>query len=162
MLTASKELMIRQALGTRIAALTGSAFVRRPLIDSRQDWAELLGKQNVDGELEVKYCTIDLFQFDDSEQEGCDDDPVVTLHYQVRLFHQYKETRSDDSNSTDDFTAVVLDLRADFLNAKRGVAGVAGAEYLPLVQSGFIILGDDPLTGAFGHYVDLLAKVEVK
>jgi hypothetical protein len=162
MLDSAKELTIREALGTKVAVITATAFVRRPVIDSKHDWAELLGKQNVDDELEVKCCTVDLLQFTDSDQEGCDDDPVVTLTYQVHLFHQYKEARSDDSNSTDDFAAAVLDLRNKFLEKNRDVAGVADAEYLPLTQSGFIILGTDPLTGSEGHFVDLIAKVEVR
>lgn len=161
-LSSAKEKTIREALGTKAAALAGSAFVRRPVIDSKQDWVELLGKTNIDGELEVKVCTVDLLQFTDSDQEGCDDDPVATLVYQIHLFHQYKESRSDDSSSTDDFNAAVVDLRNAFLDKNRSLAGLSGVENLPLTQSGFIILGDDPLTGAFGHYVDLLAKVEVR
>jgi hypothetical protein len=159
MLDSVKELTIREALGTKIGNLTGSVFVRRPVIDSKQDWAELLGVENVDGELELKVCTVDLMQFADSPTDGCDDDPVVTLTYQVHIFHEYKETRSDDSNSTDDFTALILSLRNTFLNSNRQLA--AGSEHLPLAQSSFILLGDDQLTGAFGHSVDLLAKVQV-
>jgi hypothetical protein len=162
MLTPEKELTIRQAAGTKVAALTGSVFLRRPVIDSKQDWVEALGVANVDDELEVRCCTIDLLQFTDSDEEGCDDDPVVTLTYIAHLFHQYKESRSDDSNSTDDFTSTLLSLRNDFLRGGRDVPGVAKAEYLPVTQSGFIILGIDPLTGSFGHYVDLQIKVEVR
>jgi hypothetical protein len=167
MLDPAKELIIREAIGDKISAITGYVFVRRPLIDSRADWAELLGVENADGKLEIKYCTVDLLGFADSPTDGCDDDPLTTLSYSVHLFNQYRESAvSDDSNSTDDFTATVLDLRNSFLNANRGVGPrgyppIENVERLPLVQSGFIILGEDPLTGAFGHYIDLIAKVEV-
>jgi hypothetical protein len=164
MLTPEKELAIREAQGTKIALLTGSVFVRRPMIDSKQDWVDLLGKENVDGEYEVKYCTVDLLSFTDSEEEGCDDDPVVNLLYGVRIFHGYKEKRSDDSNSTDDFIALILNLRNAYLNADRSVGSPAipKVESLPLIQSGFILLGEDPLSGAFGHYIDLQAPIEVR
>jgi len=166
MLDAEKELTIREALGDKVAAQTGSVFVRRPLIDSRQDWAEQLGVENVDGELEIRFCTVDLLSFTDSETDGCFDDPLVTLTYGVHLFYQYKETRSDFSNSTDDFTAMLLSLRTSFLNANRGLAprgypALENVEHLPLTQSGFIILGSDELTGAFGHYVDLQVQVQI-
>lgn len=161
-LTAEKELAIRTSLGEKVAAITNSVFIRRPLFDSKQDWTEGLGHVNIDGETEIRACTVDLYSFTDSPTEGCDDDPVVTLTYGVHLFHQYQESRTDESNSTDDFNAAVLDLRNTFLQGSRDVAGAAGSEYLPLVQSGFIILDDDPLTGAFGHYVDLQAQVEVR
>jgi hypothetical protein len=163
MLDPSKELTIRTALGTKIAAITGTVFVRRPMIDSNIDWVEKLGVQNVDQEVELRLCTVDLRDFVDQD-EGCDDDPVVNLSYNVHLFHEYKESRSDSSNSTDDFIAAVLSLRNAFLDENRslGTPALAKVETLPLTQSGFIILGDDPLTGAFGHYIDLTATVEVK
>ena len=162
MLTSAKEKTIREALGAKIAALTGTAFVRRPMISSRQDWAELLGIVNASGELELRLTTVDLAGFTDSETEGCDDDPVVFLTYRVHLFHEYVEARPDSSNSTDDFAAVVIGLRNAFLQGSRDIPGVPRAEHLPLVQSGFIILGDDPVTGAYGHSVDLEARVEVR
>jgi hypothetical protein len=160
MLDASKELAIREALGAKVAAVTGSAFVRRPVVDSKQDWAGL-GVQNIDGELELRVCTVDLQSFDDSPDYGCFDDPMVTLTYAVHVFFEFKEKRSDDSNSTDDFAAAVTSLRSSFLDADRTLASLAKVESLPLVQASFILLGDDPLTGGFGHSIDLLAKVEV-
>ena len=160
MLTPEKELTIRGAVGAKFALLTSSAFVRRPMIDSKIDWVELLGHENVDEEFELRVCTVDLLQFEDSEDEGCDDDPVVFLTYQVHLFHQYKETRTDDSNSTDDFAALVLNLRNSWLNKNRSLGDLEKVESLPLTQSGFILLGDDPLTGAFGHYVNFQLRVE--
>ncbi|MBX3288457.1 MAG: hypothetical protein KF855_03835 [Acidobacteria bacterium] len=162
MLTSAKELEIRTFLGAKIAAVTASSFIRRPMIDSKQDWVALLGKTNIDGEYEMRYCTVDLLQFTDSDDEGCDDDPVVNLLYQVHLFHQYKEERSDDSNSTDNFIAVLLNLRNTFLNANRSIGVLDGAESLPLIQSGYILLGADALTGTFGHSVDLQLPVEIR
>lgn len=162
MLTAEKELTIREAAGTKIALLTGSTFVRRPVIDSKIDWVDLLGHANVDDEMELRVCTVDLLQFLDSEEEGCDDDPVTTLTYGVHVFHQFKESRSDDSTSTDDFNALLLNLRNSFLSNDRSLGDLPKVESLPLTQSGFILLGDDPLTGSFGHSVDLLLRVEVR
>lgn len=162
-LTAAKEKSIREALGTKVALVTGSAFVRRPLIDSKQDWVTLLGVVNADDEYEIKYCTVDLAGFNDSDQEGCDDDPVVTITYQCHLFHEYKETRvADSSNSTDDFNAAFLTLRNTFLDDDRSLAALDRVESLPLAQTAFIILGTDTLTGAFGHYVDFTIAVELR
>jgi hypothetical protein len=161
MLDPAKELAIREALGTKIAAFTQTAFVRRPMIDSKQDWVDLLGQENVDEEYELKVCTVDLVSFVNSATDGCDDDPLITLTYSAHLFFEYKETRSDDSNSTDDFVALILNLNNDFLQGDRDVDGVEGAEYLPVSQSSSILLDEDPLTGAFGHFTDLLIKVQV-
>jgi hypothetical protein len=161
MLDPAKELAIRTALGTKVAALTGSVFIRPELFDSEQDWVEKLGVQNVDGELELKYCTVNLLQFTDSPTDGCDDDPVVFLTYQIHIFDGFTEQRSDLSNSTDDFIAKILDLRNEFLESSRNVAGVDKADYTPLTQSSLILLGDDPLTGGFGHFTDLQQRVQV-
>lgn len=160
MLDPAKELAIRTALGNRIFSVTAFVFIRRPYIDSRQDWASY-AYANTDGELEMKVCTVDLLRFDDSTEYGCDDDPQVTLTYGVHLFMQYNEGRTDGSNSTDDFISKLLYLRYTHLTGDRAVAGVTGAEYLPLVQANSILLGDDPLTGAYGHSVDLIAKVVI-
>lgn len=162
MLTPEKELTIREAAGTKIALLTSSTFVRRPVIDSKNDWVELLGHENVDEEYELKVCTVDLLQFADSDDEGCDDDPVVVLTYGVHLFHEFKEVRSDDSTSTDDFYALVLNLRNAFLDKNRSLGDLDKVESLPLTQTSFILLGDDPLTGSFGHSVDFQLRVEVR
>ncbi len=161
MLDAAKELTIREALGQKVAGITGSVFVRRPVIDSKQDWVDLLGIENVDEEFELRYCTVDLLGFTDSPTDGCDDDPLVTLTYAVHLFHEFKEARSDDSNSTDDFTAAVLNLRSRFLETDRSLGSLERIEHLPLRQSGFIILEEDPVTGSFGHFVDLQCMVQV-
>jgi hypothetical protein len=60
MLDPTKELAIRTALGNKIAAVTGSVFIRPELFDSKQDWVESLGVQVIDGETELRACTVDL------------------------------------------------------------------------------------------------------
>jgi hypothetical protein len=161
MLDPAKELTIRQALGTKIGNITGSAFIRRPIIDSKQDESELLGVLNVDNEEEMHVCTVDFANFVNSATDGCDDDPMVTVTYKIHLFREYKESRSDLSNSTDDFIALVLNLNNAFLNADRSLASLPKVETLPLAQLSDIVLGDDPLTGGTGHFVDFLARVQV-
>ncbi len=160
-LTPEKEIQILDALKAKFEAVAGAenVLIENPLIDSKQDAVDKLTVQNVDGQTEVKFIYISFLGFQDSATDGCDDNPVVYLTYNAHVVWGFNEKRSDDSFSEKDFKALVLNLRNKFLNKNRTI--LADCETSPLVQSAFIILGDDPLTGAFGHIVDLTVKVEV-
>lgn len=162
-LTPEKEAQILTGLQSKFQSVAGAdnVLIENPLIDSKQDIVDLVTVQNIDDETEVKYIYLSFQGFEDSATDGCDDMPSVTLKYNAHVAHGYKEKRSDDSSSEKDIKALVLNLRNKFLNKNRALPGVENCETTPLVQTNFIILDSDPLTGADAFYTDLLVKVEV-
>ena len=164
-LTPEKEAEILAALTAKVAAVADAVNVvaDEPLLDSKDNILDTICIQNVDDETEVKFIKIDFLGFEDSDTDGCDDNPVVFLNYNLHVFQQYKEKRSDDSTSTNDIKQLVIALRNRFLEAKNNARQLATkCEHQPLRQQNFIILGDDPLAvGAYGHFTDLICKVEI-
>lgn len=163
LLTPEKELLIIDALKTKFEGVSGvsNVIVENPVIDSMNDVVEILSVENSDGETEVKYIYISLLGFSDSEEDGCEDDPLLTLNYNAHIFWQFNEKRNDDSTSEKDFKALVLNLRNKFLEKNRKLSGIEMSETTPLKQQNFIILGNDALTGVYGHIVDLQTNVEI-
>ena len=160
-LTPEIELSILDALKAKFESVPGASncLIENPLIDSKQDAVDKLTVQNSDDQTEVKFIYISFLGFEDSATDGCDDSPAVTLNYNAHVVWGFKERRSDGSFSEKDFKALVLNLRNKFLNKNRTI--LTNCETTPLRQQNFIILGDDPLTGAYGHIVDLTVKVEI-
>jgi hypothetical protein len=162
-LTPEKELLILAALQSKFQSVEGAdnVLIENPLIDSKQDVVDLVTVPNIDDELEVKYIYLSFQGFEDSATDGCDDMPSVILKYNAHVVHCYKEKRSDASSSEQDIKALVLNLRNKFLNKNRTLTGVENSETAPLVQTNFIILDVDPLTGADAFFTDFLVKVEI-
>lgn len=163
-LTIEKEALVLAALKSKLESVAGAENVvaDEPLLDSKQDFLDTICVQNVDDETEVKYIKIDFLGFEDSSTDGCDDNPVVFVSYNCHVFQQYKEIRGDDSASSRDIKRLVIGLRNRFLETANNARRLAAdCEHQPLRQNNFIILGDDPLTGAYGHYADLICKVEI-
>lgn len=163
-LTPEKELEILAALKAKIVAVPGATNViaDEPLFDSKDDILDAICLQNADDETEVVYLKIDFLQFEDSETDGCEDNPVSFLSYNLHVFQQYSEKRSDDSSGLNDLKAFLINLRNRFRETDNNARQLlAGCETEPLKQNNFIVLGNDPLTGAYGHFTDLLCKVTV-
>ena len=164
-LTDEKEAEILEALRAKVASLPNAKNViaDEPLLDSKQDVLKTICVQNTDKKTEVKYIKIDFLGFEDSATDGCEDNPVVYLSYNLHVFQQYVEKRKDNSTSTKDVKKLVIDLRNLFLVTENNARVILpNTETQPLTQNQFIILNDDPLTGAYGHYVDLICKVTVE
>lgn len=101
--------------------------------------------------------------FEDSTgDDGCEDMPLVYATYNLHLFQQFNSKRADDSTSTKDMKALVLNLRNRFLETENNARKLTeNSESLPLSQNNFILLDNDPLTGYYGHFVDLKLRVEI-
>ena len=154
------ETGLRAALAAKISTVAQNLIVDEPVIDSKHDEIDLLTRENVDGELETVFGKLDFLKFEDSSSDGCDDEPLVTLFYKLHLFQQFKEKRSDNSTSANDFVALVLNLRNKFLESNRRLVS-SNIEHLPLRQLIAITLGEDPLMGAEGHFADFEIKVQI-
>ena len=164
-LTPEKETEILEALRLKIATLPNAKNVvaSEPLLDSKQDVLKTICVQNLDKRTEVQYIKIDFLGFEDSVADGCEDNPIVYLSYNLHIFQQYVEKRSDNSTSTLDIKRLVIDLRNLFLiTANNARILLPNCEHQPLTQNQFIVLNDDPLTRAYGHFVDLICKVIVE
>ena len=160
-LTPSIEDQILTALKAKFEAVSGvsNVLIENPLFDSKQDAINKVCVQNVDNETEVKYIYLSFLGFQDSATDGCNDRPSVNLTYNAHCVWQYKEKRSDLSYSEKDFKALIFNLRNKFLNKNREI--LSGIETTPLVQNAFILLADDPLTGAYAYLLDFTLKVEI-
>ena len=163
-LTPEKEALILESLRVKVASAEGASNVvaDEPLLDSKDDVLETICVQNVDDETEVKFIKIDFAKFEDSKTDGCEDNPVVYIVYNFHAFQQYKAKRTDNSTSTSDFKKLVLNLRNLFLVTENNARRIAAnCESTPLIQTTPIILGNDDLTGFYGHFTDLTCKVEI-
>ena len=162
-LTPEKELALRQQLKTDIETVpaTGAVFIKPEYFTSEQDFLDAVGKEVVAGEdLEVRFCQISFLSFEDNDQDGCEDNPAVSVRYKIHFFHQYVSERSDGSNSHDDFVAMLLNLRNNFLQT---IEIDANTEREALKQDGFMITDDESefFKGAFGHWINLIAKINL-
>lgn len=165
-LTSEKEAAILEALKLKVESVPGviNVITNEPLLDSKQDilrkfCVKHAGNKN---KTEVVYLKVDFLGFEDSLTDGCEDNPVVFLSYNLHVFQGYQEIRTDGSTSAGDIKQLVINLRNEFLRTQNNARRLAaGSESTPLRQNNFIILDNDPLTGAYGHYVDLIARVEI-
>ena len=155
---------ILAALTDKIESVAGARNVvaDEPLLDSKQDFLDTICVQNSEDETEVVYLKIDFLGFQDSDTDGCEDNPVSFLSYNLHAFQQYRDVRGDGSTGLKDIKALLLNLRNRFRETDNNARLLlSGCELQPLTQKTFIVLNNDPLTGAYGHFFDLIAKIEV-
>lgn len=158
-ITGENEKNIRLEIKTILEGLPveiGNVFERRRLITDRADFVKKLSVLAADVK-EIRFAEISLLQFDDSEDEGCDDEPVCILTYGLHLFQEFKDSRSDDTNSDASFNASILAIRNYFLYNRDMLSGKAQAE--PVTQPEFSQFGQDTLTDCTGHFADLILRV---
>jgi hypothetical protein len=165
-LTPEKELELRAQIKTDVESVenTGAVFSKPEFFTSKQDFVARCTKQMVNGDdREVQFCQISFFGFEDLPNAGsavCADDPPVRAIFRLHLFHEYVAKRSDNTNSHDTFTAMILNLRNKFLETQdQGEY----TERTPLTPDQFIIFGQENefFPGAYGHYTNLTVKVEL-
>lgn len=142
---------------TGIGPLAGKVFNRRRSISSRKDFFAKLGN-DVDDKTEIRYIEIELLNIEDSETEGFDDCPVAVLTYNLHLFHEFADLRSDNSNSDKDFTELLLLLRTFFLGEQEFTITGWEIQTQPLIFSEFTQFGNDTFTDVRGHWKDLTLK----
>jgi hypothetical protein len=113
-------------------------------------------------ERQLKYLLVELIAIDDVEGE--DNCPGLALTYRLRLFVGFRETKEifvGYENSTDDFNASLIKLRNEFTLNERLVDDAQNITSEPLSRENFILLDDDPISGATGHFIDLNTIIEV-
>lgn len=141
-------------------ALAGNVFPRRRSFNSRADFFKGLGTE-VNNETEIRFVEMELVNIEDSPDEGPDDCPVATLTYNLHIFHQFADDRSDDTNSDTDFTDLLFRLRTFFLDEREFlVNGAWTVQMQPLVPAELTQFGNDTFTDCVGHFKDATLKVE--
>jgi hypothetical protein len=151
------EKTVRAAVKSFIESLNcaGHVFSRRRSITSREHFARALGKASIDSKVEIQFLEIEFLQFVDLDASGGEDCPGASIVYGLHLFKQFVDSRSDSTNSDDEFTAAVFKLREGFLNFHDFGAAVGE----PITQPEYANFGNDSLTDCKGHSVDLLLTV---
>lgn len=155
------EQEFRAALAAYIAAetLAGNVFDRRRAFNSRQDFFQRLGVQTSDDQTEIRFTDIECLNITDDDVEGSDANPVAVVAYGLHCFHQFVDSRSDDSNSERDFTELCLVLRDKILNAPEFFLATSGWKVLlePLTPPEgvpFTQFGNDGFVDIVGHSKD--------
>lgn len=163
-LTPAIELIHRNRLKSDIQQVpdTGAVFTKPTFFSSVQDFVDAVGKQVAAGDnLEVQFCQITFLKFEDSPNDPCPDDPLCWLHYRLHFFHQFEQQRANGTNSHDTFVAMLLNLRNKFLIEQDFDGG--NTERKPLSPEQFIITDVEStyFKGAYGHYTNLISKIEL-
>ena len=163
-LTPAVELAHRMRLKQHIESVpnTGGVFTRITFFSSKEDFVAQIGRQVAEGDdLEVQFCQVSWLGFEDSASDPCPEDPTVTLNYRLHFFHEFKQERSDGSNSFDTFAQMIINLRNLFLQNQDFDNG--NTERKPLKQPEFIITNGESefFRGAYGHFVNLTTKIEI-
>lgn len=156
------ELLVRGLVADKCRAVPGIGHVatKRFYVVGKQQYVEKLGIENeADGDIEVRILFVEFQGFEDTSK-GCDEAPFYNLIYSVRAFQEFIDERTDGSNSSDDFAEFVMNLRDAFLSG-RDLGFPERLLHTPLSMAQRPIVDDDPLTGAFGHILPFLLKVEV-
>lgn len=157
--TKEQEKAVRDAIKVKIEKFSAikNVFTRRRFISSRADYYRKLGKTVAGNRTEISFAEIRFLGWTDDENEGFEKTPAIILQYQIHLFLEFADERSDGSNSDDDFTGAILDLRNEFLlNSNIGDYGKGE----PLTNDVFAQFGNDTLSDAEGHFIDL--RLDVK
>jgi hypothetical protein len=183
-LTAEIELAIRKAIAEKIANVADAGYViPAPLyFADRADFfatVNPLVTQKLIETTPVAFCCLSLLKFGDSRAEGCADEPLVRLTYNLYFFREYGFERADESLTPDEFLKknlksynafikAILDARIEFL----GLQYLVSAE-LPenfdvksnsLVQEDEFIEENDKcryVPKVKGHSVDMQATIQV-
>lgn len=145
-----------------IGALAGNVFNRRRQFNSKTDFiartTKLVGESGKEKK-EVRFVEVELINIEDSPDEGFADCPAVILTYNLHIFHEFADERSDETNSDFDFNTCLLKLRARFLSKfewieNRGRAESDGLTFPELTQ-----FGNDGFTDIRGYSKDVELRI---
>jgi hypothetical protein len=120
--TGSNELSIREKIAEKIA-LSGLLFVvPSPLyFKSKADFWSVLAPKLNQKEIEktpIMFCSISFLRFEDDVSEGCEDEPLLNLFYNLHLFREYDFVRMQESGAPTNFLKRILKSERDFINAQ--------------------------------------------
>jgi len=167
MISSQKEKDILAALVVKFGAVSGVSNIvtTDDLLDSKQDVIKAICIKDSDNATVVKFCQVKYVGWRDSETDGCDDDPVSFMRYNVHIFQQYTAKRKNNSTPLDDIKALDIELHNKFRDKNRKLydaldVALPKCESQPLAPVSDITLEVDALTGVYGYFRDYLLEVE--
>ena len=104
------EVMVRGLVADKVRAVDEArhVFTQRFYVGSKLAYVEQLGVENeADGNVEVR-CTFVEFLGFENLNKGCDDAPHYYLVYGLRTVQEFVDKREDDSSSSAEFAAFVM------------------------------------------------------
>lgn len=183
-LTAENELTIRAAVHAKCAAAEGIGDVLPSPIFfvDKADFFAAAAPQITKKAIEttvVNFCLITLLRFEDENPvvEGCEDQPLVSLTYNLYLFRQYDFERVDETSVPDAFNKKLLKAERDFLKTFFGLRNIfLGNQTLEGLPANFAVSGNSAAQSEFlgvaaecryipdiiGFSADLQTKIEVR
>lgn len=125
-ISGADELIIRKAIADKLAKVSGvENVVPSPIyfIDRIDFWATVNPKvtQKDIETSPVSFCAISYLRFEDVIQEGCEDEPMVALFYNLHVFREYEYTREDENLTPDAFLKKVLKAEREFMDVLFGI-----------------------------------------
>jgi hypothetical protein len=164
-ITISDEQTLRAELAADLATIpvAGNVFDRRRKFNSRQDFLQRTQQTIGTGSgktKEIRFIELELINVEDSPDEGFDDCPVAILTYNLHIFHEFNDGRTDGSNSDTDFNDAIFQLRSKFLSKRKFVSGRVQTDAgITPPGTEFTQFGNDTFTDVTGHFKDLTLKV---
>lgn len=166
-ITSQKEKDVLAALVRKFETVSGISNIvtTDDLLDSKQDVIAAVCVRDSDNKTIVKFCQVKYTGWRDSDTDGCDDDPVVFMRYNVHIFQAYTPKRKNGTTPYEDIKILDIELHNIFRAKNRKLYdadsnALPKCESQPLVPVSDIILNDDPLIGSVGYFRDYLLEVE--
>lgn len=121
-LSGEDELNIRRAIAEKVAGVPGVGFVIPSPVSfvEKADFFATFDPKLTQKEIEttnIQFCAISFLKFEDVPEEGCEDEPMIALIYNLHVFSEYDFERADESGTPDSFLKGVLKSERAFLNA---------------------------------------------
>lgn len=182
MLTAEDELVIRKELSVKVSqACPATQIIPAPIYfkEKADYFANIENLSNTQKLIEtdqIDMCVISLLRFVDSENEGCPNEPLVRLTYNLYFFRSYDFEREDESLTPDVFLKqTLLSYNAFIKNILDARNEFLGLQAVPGLPSGFDVktnslIQDENISdleecrfipAENGHSVDISVTLEV-
>lgn len=113
---------------------------------------------------EANFVEITFLRFQDSETDGCDDNPITFVWYNIHVFKQFKDVRGAGTNSHDELLDFVVALHNKFLDDREHpIYGEFLTRY-PLTQPNNLQRRAESefLAGQTGDIINLQVRMEVR
>lgn len=113
---------------------------------------------------EASFATITFLRFQDSDTDGCDDNPVTWVYYNIHVFKQFKDVRSAGTNSHDELLALAVALHNKFLDDREHPTYGESLTRYPLTMPNNLQRRAESefLVGQIGDIINLQVRMEVR
>jgi len=137
----------------------------------KEDFIAQVYQMQVDSMTEAQYdafessfAIITFLRFQDSDTDGCDDNPVTFVWYNIHIFKQFKDVRAAGTNSHDELLDLVVALHNRFLDDREHPTYGESLTRYPLTQPNNLQRRAESefLVGQVGDIINLQVRMEVR